>query len=115
MKCDNCGKEMKEEIIFTSISYSCKCFDAGWQSAEDLLELLSPMDLPIKLKFEDEDGKSGSVFIGELTYFSRCPKGRKFKIIGICDPYSVLVKGTTELDVAEQIFGYSIVNEDDGS
>lgn len=88
MKCDHCGKEMEEKILFTSLEYFCQsCQDDGWQSIDDMLDMLSPMDFPVKLKFKDSDGKEGGVFVSDASYFDRCPRDRQFKVQGICDPY----------------------------
>lgn len=115
MKCEKCGKEMKEEIIFTSVNYSCNCLDDGWQTVEEMLNFLTPMDLPIKLKYLDADGCTGNIFIGDLDYFSRCPKGRKFKVTKLYDPYIGLKKGMTIEQVAEALYGYPLTStEDDG-
>jgi hypothetical protein len=115
MKCSQCNKEMVEEVLFTSIEYRCKyCSDDGWQSVDDMRSLLSPMDFPIKLKFKEESGREGSVFVGDIEYFTRCPKTRKFKIQSVCDPYIGLQKGMTESEVAKAIYGYSIDSDDDG-
>lgn len=115
MKCPNCNKDMKEEVIFTSVNYSCNCGD-GWQSVSEMLDLLRPMDFPIKLRFKDADGTSGGVFVGDLEYFNRCPKDRKFKVQRTYDPYIGLQKGMTEAEVAEALYGYKIHSdsEDDG-
>lgn len=118
MKCDKCGKDMKEEALFTSVKYSCNCGEDSWQTAEQMRDFLSPMDFPIKLRFKDADGSQGGIFVGDIDYFERCPKGRKFKIQRAYDPYIGLRKGMTETEVAETLYGYSIVNQskddDDG-
>lgn len=85
MICDKCGKEMKEETLFTSVNYSCTCSD-GWLTVDALLDMITPMNLPIKLKYEDSDGQ-GSVIVNDIGYFNRCPKNRKFKIIRLYDSY----------------------------
>lgn len=88
MKCPACNREMEEKTLFTSVEYICRhCKDDGWQSVQEMLDLLSPMDLPLKLKFKDEDGKEGGVFIGDMSYFDRCPKTRKFKIQSSYDAF----------------------------
>jgi len=88
MKCDKCKKEMEAETLFTSVKYNCKhCNDNSWMSVDEMTEMLKPMDFPIKLKFMDDDGTTGAVFVSEHTYFSRCPKERKFKVIRLYDPY----------------------------
>jgi len=113
MKCNSCGKDMKEETLFTTVEYKCNCED-GWQTSKDMIDLLSPMDLPIKLLFKDEDGRSGSILIGDMDYFNRCPSKRKFKIQRVYDPYLGLQKGMTESEVATALYGYSIDSDDDG-
>jgi|GEM_PF-2965383 len=112
MNCEKCGKKMKEETLFTSIEYSCNCGDDGWKTASDMLDLLRPMDLPIKLDFKDDDGTQGGVFIGNLDYFHRSPKGRKFKVRSHYD--MGLKKGMTMDEVKQAIYGYSIDSDDDG-
>ena len=106
---------MEEKTLFTSVEYTCNyCKDDGWQSIEEMLDLLSPMDLPLKLKFKDEDGKEGGVFVGDLDYFTRCPKNRKFKVQGLYDPYLGVQKGMNQDEVIQAIYGYSIDSDDDG-
>lgn len=111
MKCERCGKTMKEEVIFTSIHYSCNCSEYGWYTAEDMLDRLHPMDLPIRVDFKDEDGTIGGVFVGNLDYFHSTRKGRKFKIFNRFD--IGLTKGMTEAEVAKALYGYSIDSDDD--
>jgi hypothetical protein len=116
MKCDHCGKEMEEKTLFTSIEYNCKrcsSADDGWQTPDEVAQMISPMDLPLKLKFKDEDGTEGGVFIGDMNYFTRCPKGRKFKIQGILDPYLGVKKWMTPEEAAEALYGYPITRSDD--
>lgn len=112
MKCERCGKAMKEEVIFTSVEYSCNCSEDGWYTAEDMLERLSPMDLPLRLDFKDQDGTVGGVFINNLDYFHNARKGRKFKIFNQFD--MGLKKGMTMKEVQKAIYGYSIDSDDDG-
>lgn len=97
MKCPKCGKEMKEETLFTSIEYKCNCADDGWQSIDQIKDFLSPMDFPLKLRFKDNDGTNGGVFISDMTYFDRCPKDRKFKVQRAYDPY-VSLKSYSDSD-----------------
>jgi hypothetical protein len=101
MKCTDCGKEMKEEVLFVSVSYSCECKD-GWFSLDQIKEKLSPLDRPVHLKFKDENDATGSAFIGNMDYFDRCPKGRLFK---------VSMEFNKELEYAKKLYGYSIVND----
>lgn len=112
MKCQNCNREMKEEVIFTSIEYKCSCSQDGWYSSQDILDMLNPMDLPIRLDFKDSDGTKGGVFVNNLEYFTKCPRDRKFKINS---PYDMgLKKGMTEIEVAQVLYGYPIDSDDDG-
>lgn len=114
MKCERCGKDMKEEALFTSVEYKCNCEDDGWQTANEMKDMLTPMDLPIKLRFKDTDNSEGSIFIGSMDYFDRCPKDRRFKVQRVYDPYIGLRKGMTQDEVAEALYGYSIASDDDG-
>ena len=115
MKCERCGKTMSEETLFTSVEYHCKnCTEDGWQSIDEIISMLSPMDFPIKLKFKDGSGKEGGVFVGDMDYFKRCPKDRKFKVQGLYDPYLGVQKGMNQDEVIQAIYGYSIDPDDDG-
>ena len=111
MKCPKCNAEMKEETLFTSVNYSCNCGD-GWQSISEMLDLLRPMDFPIKLRFKDADGTSGGVFVGDLEYFNRCPKDRKFKVQRAYDPYIGMETINLKSDGKEWIISQD--SEDDG-
>lgn len=111
MKCENCGKEMQEEILFTSVNYKCNC-DDGWNTVTDIKRLLLLEDYPLKMKYIDsEDGPEIIVFVGDPNYFDRCPPNRKFKILYKCPEGFVGYKGMSELEFAEQLYGYSIVNK----
>lgn len=79
MNCKNCGNPMKEETLFTTVTYSCNC-NNGWKTVNEIKSSLNLDDFPVKLGFKDEDGKQGSVFITDIDYFSRCPQNRKFKL-----------------------------------
>ena len=101
---------MKEEALFTSVKYSCDCnnnSDDGWQQTTQIKLSLDLSDFPVKLRFKDSDGKEGSVFIMDKDYFDRCPQDRKFKIL---EP-PIFTGFQSELDYAEKLYGYSIINK----
>lgn len=81
MKCDKCNKEMQEEVLFTSVTYTCNC-DSGWNTVTDMKRLLMMEDFPLKMKYKDEeDGPEIIIFVNDAEYFDRCPPKRKFKIL----------------------------------
>ena len=99
MKCDICKKEMEEKTLFTSVEYTCNyCKDDGWQSIEEMLDLLSPMDLPLKLKFKDEDGKAYDIKGRIFREPSGCCYTNKNSRVYITFPYS---PKSEYIDVAE--------------
>lgn len=100
MICPKCKKAMKEEMLFTTVKYTCNCQD-GWLTVEEIKEKLNPLERPVHLKFKDSKS-DGSVFVGNIDYFNSCPQDRKFKF---------KMEMSKELQYAEKLYGYSIVND----